>query len=383
MITNKWIRFILTLILLSFIGLQPLSQVAAQDDDAQVRITQVDNSNFPNVSVYVSATDTSGNPVGLNPETIQIHENGELMEPVNIQGGGTVVGGEAIPVTTMLVIDISGSMDKNDKIGAAKEAAKAYVNGMRSGDQAGLITYDTQVYTVQPITPDVPALIEAISGLQTGSDTAMYNALIEAEKALEGVSGRKAIIVLTDGMDNQSSSTAEDVINGIGESGLSISAIGFGDTTATGQEGLDETGLIALAEAAGGQYAFATDAQTLSTLYRQYGQSLQSEYAITYVSPSTLRDGINRSLTVSLSEIGVLMEGEYNPGGVLPEVSRNSWLLFGSILTAILVLLVLPGLFNRSVQAFTSSKPKSKAKGRIKLDNPPASGTESNIKFNK
>ena len=383
MITNKWIRFILTIILLSFIGLQPLSQVAAQDDDAQVRITQVDNSNFPNVTVYVSATDTSGNPVGLNPETIQIHENGELMEPVNIQGGGTVVGGEAIPVTTMLVIDISGSMDKNDKIGAAKEAAKAYVNGMRSGDQAGLITYDTQVYTVQPITPDVPALIEAISGLQTGSDTAMYNALIEAEKALEGVSGRKAIIVLTDGMDNQSSSTAEDVINGIGESGLSISAIGFGDTTATGQEGLDETGLIALAEAAGGQYAFATDAQTLSTLYRQYGQSLQSEYAITYVSPSTLRDGINRSLTVSLSEIGVLMEGEYNPGGVLPEVSRNSWLLFGSILTAILVLLVLPGLFNRSVQAFTSSKPKSKAKGRIKLDNPPASGTESNIKFNK
>jgi len=383
MITNKWIRFILTLILLSFIGLQPLSQVAAQDEDTQVRITQVDNSNFPNVTVYVSATDTSGNPVGLNPETIQIHENGELMEPVNIQGGGTVVGGEAIPVTTMLVIDISGSMDKNDKIGAAKEAAKAYVNGMRSGDQAGLITYDTQVYTVQPITPDVPALLEAISGLQTGSDTAMYNALIEAEKALEGVSGRKAIIVLTDGMDNQSSSTAEDVINGIGESGLSISAIGFGDTTATGQEGLDETGLVALAEAAGGQYAFATDAQTLSTLYRQYGQSLQSEYAITYVSPSTLRDGINRSLTVSLSEIGVLMEGEYNPGGVLPEVSRNSWLLFGSILTAILVLLVLPGLFNRSVQAFTSSKPKSKAKGRIKLDNPPASGTESNIKFNK
>lgn len=383
MITNKWIRFILTLILISFIGLQPLSQVAAQDENTQVRITQVDNSNFPNVTVYVSATDTSGNPVGLNPETIQIHENGELMEPVNIQGGGTVVGGEAIPVTTMLVIDISGSMDKNDKIGAAKEAAKAYVNGMRSGDQAGLITYDTQVYTVQPITPDVPALLEAISGLQTGSDTAMYNALIEAEKALEGVSGRKAIIVLTDGMDNQSSSTAEDVINGIGESGLSISAIGFGDTTATGQEGLDETGLVALAEAAGGQYAFATDAQTLSTLYRQYGQSLQSEYAITYVSPSTLRDGINRSLTVSLSEIGVLMEGEYNPGGVLPEVSRNSWLLFGSILTAILVLLVLPGLFNRSVQAFTSSKPKSKAKGRIKLDNPPASGTESNIKFNK
>ena len=377
--TNKWIRFILTLGLLSFIGLQPLSQVAAQADDTQVRITQVDSSQFPNVTVYVSATDANGDPVGLDPESIQIHESGELMEPVNIQGGGAVVGGEAIPVTTMLVIDISGSMDKNDKIGAAKEAAKAYVSGMRAGDQAGLITYDTQVYTVQPITSDSSALVSAIDGLQTGSDTAMYDALVEAENALEGVSGRKAVIVLTDGMDNQSSSTADDVINGIGESGLSISAIGFGDTTATGQEGLDEAGLKTLAEGTGGQYAFATDAQTLSTLYRQYGQSLQSEYAITYVSPSPLRDGINRSLTVSLSEIGVSMEGEYNPGGVLPEVSSQSWILFGSILVAILVLLVVPGLFNRSVQAFTGSKPKSK--GKIKLDKPPRSGKESQVKF--
>jgi len=377
MFTNKWMRYILTLILLSFIGLQPLSQVAAQSDDTRVRITQVDNSNFPNVTVYVSATDANGDPVGLNPESIQIHESGELMEPVNVQGGGAVVGGEAIPVTTMLVIDISGSMDKNDKISAAKEAAKAYVNGIRAGDQAGLITYDTQVYTVQPLTSDVTALVNAIDSLQTGSDTAMYNALIEAENALEGVSGRKAIIVMTDGMDNQSSNTVDDVISGIGESGLSISAIGFGDTTVTGQEGLDEEGLRTLAEGTGGQYAFATDAQTLSTLYRQYGQSLQSEYAITYISPSPLRDGINRSLTVSLSEIGVSMEGEYNPGGVLPEVSSQSWILFGSILVAILVLLVVPGLFNRGVQAFTSSKPKS----RIRLDKPPTGNSKPKVRF--
>ena len=384
MLTRKWTRFSLTLVLLSFIGLQPLSLVAAQSDDTQVRITQVDDSQFPNVTVYVSVTNAAGEPVGVDPETIQIHENGQLMEPVNVQGGGAVIGGEAIPVTTMLVIDISGSMDKNDKIGAAKEAAKAYVNGMRSGDQAGLITYDTRVYTVQPITSDIPSLVSAIDGLQTGSDTAMYNALIEAEKALESVSGRKAIIVMTDGMDNQSSSTAEDVINGIGASGLSISAIGFGDTTATGQEGLDEAGLRALVEGAGGQYAFATDAQTLSALYQQYGQSLRNEYAITYVSPSPLRDGINRSLTVSLSEIGASMEGAYNPGGVLPEVSSRSWLLFGGILAAILALLVVPALFNR-VQAFASSKSskpsKSKPKGRIKLDKPPMSGKKPSVKF--
>src|SRR5574342_575774 len=132
MITNKWTRFFLTLFLLSFFTLQPLSQVAAQTGatqtgDTQVRITQVDNSKFPNVTVYVSVTNAAGEPVGVDPATIQIQEHGELMQPVNVQGGGAVVGGEAIPLTTMLVIDISGSMEKNNKIGAAKVAAKAYV----------------------------------------------------------------------------------------------------------------------------------------------------------------------------------------------------------------------------------------------------------------
>jgi len=387
MFTNKLLRSILTLALLSFIGLQPLSLVAAQSDATQVRITQVDNSKFPNVTVYVSATDASGNPVGIDPQTIQINENGQAMEPVDVKGGGEVVGGEAIPVTTMLVIDISGSMDKNDKLGAAKQAAKAYISGMRSGDQAGLITYDTHVYTVQPITADTLALTSAIDGLQTGSDTAMYNALIEAEKALEGVSGRKAIIVLTDGMDNQSSSTANDVITGIGESGLSISAIGFGDTSVTGQAGLDEAGLTSLAGQAGGQYAFATDAQTLSTLYQQYGQSLQSEYAITYVSPSTLRDGINRSLSVSLSTAGVSTNGAYNPGGVLPEVSTRSWAMFAGILAFLLFLLAVPtlvGLFGRTVQniaSVTSSPGSSKSKGRIKLDRPPVTNTKPRVRL--
>ena len=58
------------------------------------------------------------------------------------------------------------------------------------------------------------------------------------------------------------------------------------------------------------------------------------------------------------------MEGKYNPGGVLPEVSSRSWLLFGGILAALLLLLVVPALFTRGVQAFASaraSKPKARA----------------------
>ncbi|MBN1303690.1 MAG: VWA domain-containing protein [Anaerolineales bacterium] len=385
MLARKWSSFLLLSILFAWVGLQPCSQAAAQGD-IQVRITQVDNSQFPRVTVYVSVTNAAGEPVGVDPATIQIFENGEAVAPVDMRGGGELLGGESIPVTTMLVMDISGSMEKNDKIGAAKEAARSYVNAIRSGDQVGIISYDTHVYTVQPVTSDIPTLVTAIDGLQTGSDTAMYNALMEAEMALENVTDRKAIIVLTDGMDNQSIYNAEDVVNGIGESGLSISAIGFGDINAAGQEGLDEEGLKFLAEMSGGQYAFATDAQTLNTLYHQYGQSLQSEYAITYISPATLRDGINRQLTVSLTEVGVLAEEAYNPGGVLPEVSSSSWPLFGGILVVLLVLLVVPLAINRIVQAFSPASSGDRAskrpKGRIKMDRPPMeSGKRPRVKL--
>lgn len=374
------LNYILTTLLLVVISAWPFASASAQAETPQLRITQVDNSKFPNVTVYVSATNSAGEPVGVDPATIQIFENGQPMQPTDVQGGGEAVGQQSIPVTTMLVIDISGSMDKNNKLAAAKEAAKSYVAQMRPGDQAGLITYDTQVYTVQAITSDTTALTNAIDGLKTGSDTAMYNALVQAEKALEGVSGRKAIIVLTDGLDNKSQSKPDDVINGIGQSGLTISAVGFGDASTRGQSGLDEGALKFLAEKSGGVYGYANNADVLKALYQQQSLALQSEYRITYVSPSALRDGVNRNLTVSLSGTPVSAEGKYNPGGVLPEVSSRSWNMFGLILVGLLVLLFVPILFGlgRGILSGVSrgkggggrslgKTPQPAGRGRIKL----------------
>ncbi len=373
------LKYMMTTLLLLVLSVWPVAAVSAQGETPQLRVTQVDNSKFPTVTVYVSATNAAGEPVGVDPSTIQIYENGQLMKITDVQGGGEVVGQQSIPVTTMLVIDISGSMDKNGKLAAAKDAAKSYVAQMRPGDQAGLITYDTHVYMVQPITSDTAALTNAIDGLKTGSDTAMYDALQEAEKTLEGASGRKAIIVLTDGLDNKSHIKAEDVINGIGQSGLTISAIGFGDANTRGQTGLDEAALKFLAEKSGGVYGYANNADVLKALYQQQSRAMQSEYRLTYISPSALRDGINRNLTVSLSGTPVSAEGKYNPGGVLPEVSSGSWSTFGVVLAGLLVLLFVPILFGVVRGLFSGSRAKSgggrslgkapqpAARGRIKL----------------
>ena len=377
---QRIIRIFLSLMLIPLLGLASTSNALAQTTGGQVRITQVDKSRFPQVTVYVSVVNENGEPVGIDPATIQILENEQAMQPTEIRGGGTT---QTIPLTTMLLIDISGSMDKNGKLDAAKEAARTYVSQMRPGDQAGLMTYDTQVYVVQPVTTDTNALIAAIDGLKTGSDTAMYNALVEAEKNLESVSGRKSIIVLSDGLDNKSQATADDVIAGISNSGLTVSTIGFGDATSLEQVGLDEAGLKSLAEQTGGLYAYAEDAQSLSAIFQQYGDVLQSEYAITYISPTSLRDGVNRGLTVAINGNAVTTTARYNPGGLLPEVTAQSWSMFAAILAVLLLLLALPFLANYGLNAYNTVRARAPKKSRVKFNNEqaPASSSKGRVKM--
>ncbi len=367
-------RLILSLGLVLGVVLASAPGALAQSNDQQpqIKITQVDNSKFPQVTVYVSVTNAAGEPVGVDPSTIQIAENGKTMQPTAVNGGGQGGPGPG-PLTTMLVMDVSGSMNQNGKIDGAKAAAKAYVDQMRPGDQAGLMTFDTKVTYVQQITADHQALIQAIDGIKTHTDTAMYDALIAAEDALKGVSGRKAIIAVTDGMDNRSTHSVSDVVSGTQQNSLSISTIGLGNPNTNNLTGLDETALKSLADQAGGTYSFAGDPKGLAALFQQYARTLQSEYAITYLSPSTLRDGVNRSLSVSLTVPGAAastVKTNYNPGGVLPEVGSQSWLLFGAVLAGLLVLLFVPifiGILGR-----TGGLGGGKKKARVKLAGEPS-----------
>ncbi|MGD0806407.1 MAG: VWA domain-containing protein [Anaerolineales bacterium] len=338
------IRFFLPLVVLAALGMRAASVRAQSSGQLQVHITQVDTSAFPKVKVYVSVTDSTGEPTPVKLDTIQLYENSKRITPTDVSGIGT-----SVPLTTLLAVDISGSMNYDNKLISAKSAASAYVDQMRPGDEAGLLSFNTRITYVQPVTSDHDKLKLAIQGLIAGSDTAMYDALIQGTNLLKDVSGRKAIIVLTDGMDNRSKQTADGVIAAIGPSGLSISTIGLGDPTQkTGSfAGIDEPSLKNLAAQAGGSYGYVNDPAALQALYEQLGRTLQSEYAITYISPAKLRDGINRALSVKLADIASAMPAKvtYNPGGLVPEVAvspSSSWPLFFDLLAALIVLLFVP-----------------------------------------
>ncbi len=72
-----------------------------QSEEPVVRITQVDTSRFPIVTVYISVTDAQGEPLPVNPDQLVLAENGVPISPDSIQGSG-----EAGEITTLLVMDV-------------------------------------------------------------------------------------------------------------------------------------------------------------------------------------------------------------------------------------------------------------------------------------
>lgn len=340
----------LQILLVLAVSLSMMSfQTGQTDDNPIVRITQVDTSLFPEVTVYVTVVDQNGEPVGIDPSWLVIEENGQQIPLDQIAGVG-----EAGRLTTMLVMDVSGSMYADGKLEAAKAAALEFVEQMRPGDQIGLLTFNETITYVQPFTENQAEIRTAIEKLKyPDGDTAMYDALVESIALLDPVTGRKGIIALTDGIDNRSKTLPQDVISQIGPSGLSISTIGLGNPEhgLGSVTALDEAALIYLAENAGGAYGYANDEESLSALYQKYAVAMQSEYVLTYTSPSRLRDGVNRALSIRLANSSGTLAGGgeavfFNPGGLLPEVSAPApWTIFITLLGGLVVLLLLPGVW--------------------------------------
>jgi VWFA-related protein len=384
MIQLKYCLVLLSIGTLAFapVGAKPGPAVQAEDD-LVVHITQLDRSQFPSVEVYVSVTNASGDSAPIAPDQLELFENGEPVVLESVSGQG-----EIGPLTTLLVIDVSGSMAVAGKLKAAQAAAHAYVDQMRSGDQAGIMAFNVESDLRQPVTKSRDALHQAIDELETHDDTAMYDALQDGIELLGSIQGRKAIIVLTDGMDNSSHATLETVVGQTVDGRLSISTIGLGDTQQLGKSfaGLDEGALRRLAENAGGAFGLATNQGSLVALYQQLGRALQSEYRLTYTTNVPLRDGLNRQLTVRLSDSPTSAAAAYNPGGVLPEVAAQpSWAIFAAGLGLLAGLMVLPGLIRAGAGLLRRPEPevkKTAPKGsRVRLRDDPKQAVQPKVKL--
>ncbi|MBI2832808.1 MAG: VWA domain-containing protein [Acidobacteria bacterium] len=120
---------------------------------------------------------------------------------------------EAGPVSVAILFDVSGSMDVGRKLLAAREAAGHVLNSMRPGtDEAALFTFDTHLQELEPFTTKTVKLQHALQRIQPFGATSLYDAVAQtANRVAERATKRRAVIVLTDGVDTSSRFSASQV----------------------------------------------------------------------------------------------------------------------------------------------------------------------------
>jgi Ca-activated chloride channel homolog len=173
----------------------------------------------------------------------------------------------------VLCVDTSGSMRWADvtpsRAAAAAAAVREFVDGVPEGTRLGIVGFASAAGVVQPLSTDKETVRDAIAQIPTPSGgTAIGDALSAAARLLPS-SGRRAIVLVTDGVNNLGANPVE-AARAIGTLGIEIDTVGIGTNgggafvPGTAKEAsFDESTLRAIAGLAGGAYARADDAASL------------------------------------------------------------------------------------------------------------------------
>src|SRR5438132_1930335 len=150
------------------------------------------------------------------------------------EDGRRVLSPDVLPpnldtLTTVLAIDISGSMADHGKIQEAKQAARSFLDQLKEPSKCGLVLFDHKLRVKELPTADNNRLRARIDAAKPGGGTAYLDATAEAVGMLRNLKGRRAVLLLTDGVDLNSSRGMQDVIRDANVAGVAVYTIGVGE----------------------------------------------------------------------------------------------------------------------------------------------------------
>ena len=269
-----------------------LSGIQEEISELNVRINQLETSCSPPSIVhtaYVSVIDQGGYPVTtlLLPDFLITEDSNVLGNPKN---SGFITNAATLSVA--VVMDYSSSITNvQDAREDMEETVINFVENMRTDDEAEIIKFNSIVSVVQDFTSEIDLLKDAIRSPYSGSGTNLYDAVVQAidDTGTFGSKIRRAVIVVTDGIENSSLTDFDDVIAAANVNGVPVFTVGLGN--------LDATILQQMATDTGGQYYGATSSENLRTIYQQLSDVLfYDQYILTY--DTGLGPGVTADLTI-------------------------------------------------------------------------------------
>ena len=248
------------------------------------------NVNVDLTELHVSVTDEKDRPVGsLKMENFHVFED-------QTQQKLTVFKHEDIPVSLGLVIDNSRSMEpRKQRLDAAALSA---VRKSNPEDETFIVHFDDTARLDSDFTNSIPRLEETLASVKPYGQTAIYDALILALDHMQG--GRhpkKAILLMTDGVDNSSKHTLAEAIDATRRAQVAVYTVGL--LSVSGGEKAEDS-LVQIAEASGGRAFFPQTVEEASADMERVARDLREQYTLGYIPSNPVRGGQWRSVRVDI-----------------------------------------------------------------------------------
>jgi VWFA-related protein len=209
-----------------------------------------------------------------------------------------------LPLQVGLLIDASNSV--RDRFKFEQESAIEFLNQTihPQKDQAFVVGFDVTPEVTQDFTDNTESLAHGVHDLRPGGGTAMYDALYFAcrDKLLKNAKGltvRRAIILLSDGDDNQSHVTREEAIEMAQRAEAIVYTI---STNVSGTKGSGDKVLERIADATGGRAFFPFQLRDVANAFAEIQDELRSQYAISYKPADFKTDGHYRSIDIEAND---------------------------------------------------------------------------------
>jgi tight adherence protein B len=308
--TGRWLRGIAAVLLLGLIavpaGTGPalgasgaVGQAAQQQEPLKAEIKRMAPlSDGLRAQATVALTGLVAG-VRLEPGAFRVTIGGRPAKVTNLEAPGEA----GRNVSALLVIDTSRSMTAKNNIGRAKEAARAFVDQLQPGGMAGLLAFADRP-TSASLTDKKAQLNAGIDRLQAeGEKTALFDAVVAATQTLRQAKGDRAVILLSDGDDNNSTNMLPQAIRAAQKAHVTVYAFALDSGAQVPRDALKK-----LAKQTKGRYLPAQGSQ-LASLYTSLGQELYSRYVVEVEIPPGTQPTSNVLIEAQVGQASVSAEG--------------------------------------------------------------------------
>ncbi len=228
------------------------------------------------VELYATVFDRAGRPLAdLRRADFEVLEDGAAQEIVRFERL------DDMPIYAALLVDTSASMAENlDEV--RRVALEFFQQTLTPRDRGAVITFSDRPRLAAKFTGDLPSLAGALGGLTAERSTALWDSVVFGLYYFRGLSGQRALVVLSDGEDRRSEKTFEEALDFARSTGATVYAIGL----ARGKSGRGRDRLVKLAEETGGRSFSIRSVAELGGVCAAIQQDLRSRYLLAYYPPA-------------------------------------------------------------------------------------------------